>query len=183
VIYLNRVLAQLGSLKYRDQEQIAGQPRETTDSPRGLQSPLRHAWACAEEISRRAASGYGRAVEDASLLPLRISIGRHKKLMGARLLASPPSIWINKKDEKPSGIVEEHRYEALLEMITQKLCELKDPRSGQPIVPRVYRRNKLFHGPFANEAPDLILDWWSENSFSIKTNFPKDGDQPTLKIR
>jgi predicted AlkP superfamily phosphohydrolase/phosphomutase len=101
----------------------------------------------------------------------------------SEILASPPSIWINRKNEKPAGIVSEQEYEPLLKLITQKLSELKDPRTDQPVVQRVYRRSELFQGPFAKEAPDLILDWWSENAFSIKPSFPEDGDQPPLQIR
>ena len=101
----------------------------------------------------------------------------------SEILASPPSIWINKKSEKPAGIVSEEEYEPLLTLITQKLSELKDPRTGQSLVPRIYRRDELFHGPYAKEAPDLILDWWSENAFSIKPSFPEDGDQPVIQIK
>ena len=28
-----------------------------------------------------------------------------------------------------------------------------------------------------------MLDWWSENAFSIKPSFPEDGDKPALEIK
>jgi len=101
----------------------------------------------------------------------------------SEILASPPSIWINRKGEKPAGIVSDGEYDALLALITEKLSELKDPRNGRPVVSRVYRRDELFHGPFAKEAPDLILDWWSGSAFSVKPSFPEEGDQPPLQIK
>jgi predicted AlkP superfamily phosphohydrolase/phosphomutase len=182
VIYLNRFLAQLGLLKYREQDKSLVS-RVKQQAVRAVYKVLYSTLGSAQKKFLAALlPGTRERFEDAYTSFANIDWTATKAYC-SEMLASPPSIWINKKDEKPSGIVEEHEYEALLAMITQKLCELKDPRSGEPIVPRVYRRNELFHGPFANEAPDLILDWWSENSFSIKTSFPEDGDQPALKIR
>ena len=72
------------------------------------------------------------------------------------MLASPPSIWINLKGIKPQGIVDPAEYDALVEFIIEKLAELKDPRTGKPVINRVYRRNEIFHGPFAHEGADLV---------------------------
>jgi predicted AlkP superfamily phosphohydrolase/phosphomutase len=181
VVYLNRYLSQLGLLRYREQQK----------------SPLTKA----KEQAVRAVYKvlYGTLGPDqkkflAGLLPgLRerfegayTSFGNidwaNTKAYCSEILASPPSIWINKRNEKPAGIVSEEEYESLLALISEKLGELKDPRTGQPVVSRVYRRDELFHGPFAREAPDLILDWWSENAFSIKPSFPEENDQPPLQI-
>src|SRR5256714_15150823 len=64
-----------------------------------------------------------------------------------------------------------------------KLLELKDPRTGKPIIARVYRRDELFQGPFSDEAADLILDWWSEDSlFSTAPSLAKDRDKPAVII-
>src|SRR5207244_2420283 len=102
----------------------------------------------------------------------------------SEVLASPPSIWINLKGVKPLGIVDPAEYNALTDFITEKLRELKDPRTGEPIIARVYRRHELCHGPFAHSAADLILDWWSENSlFSTQPSFRKDGAKPAVVIR
>ena len=37
----------------------------------------------------------------------------------------------------------------------QKLGELQDPRTGEAIVKRVFRRDEIYHGPYREEAPDL----------------------------
>jgi predicted AlkP superfamily phosphohydrolase/phosphomutase len=100
------------------------------------------------------------------------------------VLASPPNVWINLKGVKPAGIVEPAEYSALTNFIIEKLGELKDPRTGKPIIARVYRRDELFHGPFSNEGADLIVDWWSEDSlFSTAPSFTKDRDKPVVIIR
>jgi predicted AlkP superfamily phosphohydrolase/phosphomutase len=102
----------------------------------------------------------------------------------SEVLASPPSIWINLKGIKPQGIVDPADYDALVNLIIAKLAELKDPRTGRPVINRVYRRDEIFHGPFSNEGADLVLDWWSENSlFSTQPSFPEDTDKPALIIR
>jgi predicted AlkP superfamily phosphohydrolase/phosphomutase len=182
VIYLNRFLAQLGLLKYREQKQSAlgaAKQRITRSAYKVLAGTL----------------GPDQKKFLAGLLP-----GMREKFEGAytsfanidwsatkaycsEILASPPSIWINRKNEKPAGIVSDEEYEPLLALITQKLGELKDPRNGGALVPRVYRRDELFHGPFAKEAPDLVLDWWSEKAFSVKPSFPEEGDKPSVEIK
>jgi predicted AlkP superfamily phosphohydrolase/phosphomutase len=102
----------------------------------------------------------------------------------SEVLASPPSIWINLKGVKPQGTVDPADYEDLVNFIIAKLAELKDPRNGKPVINRVYRREEIFHGPFADEGADLVLDWWSENSlFSTQPSFPEDTDKPALVIR
>src|SRR5262249_38707032 len=102
----------------------------------------------------------------------------------SEVLASPPSIWINLKGIKPQGIVDPAEYDALVEFIIDKLAELKDPRTGKPVINRVYRRNEIFQGPFSREGADLVLDWWSEDSlFSTEPSFPEDTGKPALIIR
>jgi predicted AlkP superfamily phosphohydrolase/phosphomutase len=114
---------------------------------------------------------------------VNIDWGRTKAYC-SEVLASPPSIWINLKGVKPAGIVEPAEYKALTDFIIAKLGELKDPRTGKPVIARVYRRDEIFHGPFSCEGADLVLDWWSEDSlFSTEPSFAKDRDKPAVIIR
>ena len=102
----------------------------------------------------------------------------------SEVLAAPPSIWINMKGVKSQGIVEPADYKPLTDFIIEKLGELKDPRTNKPIIARIYRREEIFHGPFADEGADLILDWWSEDSlFSTQPSFRRDRGKPTVMIR
>ncbi len=182
VLYLNRYLAQLGLLKYRTR----------SDSPLKRLSK----WVKRSVYSvLQSTLGPAQKKFLAGLLP-----GMREKFEGAytsfadidwsgtkaycsEVLASPPSIWINRRGLKPSGIVTDEEYDGLLTLITQKLLELKDPRTGTSIIPRIYRRDEVFQGAFAGEAPDLILDWWGSDGFSIKPSFPEDGAKPPMEIR
>jgi hypothetical protein len=102
----------------------------------------------------------------------------------SEVLAAPPSIWINLEGVKLSGIVGPTEYPELIEFIIKKVRELKDPRTGQPVVARVYRREDLFHGPFAAEGADLIIDWWNEDSLhGTEPSFAEERDDPPLVIR
>jgi len=182
VVYLNRFLAQHGLLKYRAQKSSALK-RLKQGVQRAVYSLLQGSLGPAQ---KKFLSG---------LLP-----GMREKFEGAytsfadidwtgtkaycsEVLASPPSIWINRVGEKPSGIVKDEEYESLLAFITEKIAEMKDPRTGKAVIPRVYRRNEIFQGPYAGEAPDLVLDWWGEEGFSISPSFPEDSAKPPLEIR
>ncbi|MBU7000285.1 MAG: alkaline phosphatase family protein [Theionarchaea archaeon] len=56
------------------------------------------------------------------------------------------SIWLLKKDE------------ATLNEIEKRIRNLKDPGTGEPIITRVYRKDQLFHGPWEENAPDLMVE-------------------------
>ena len=181
VVYLNRFLAQLGLLTYQVRNQSA--------FGRAKQQVVRAAYKLLygtlgpqqKKFLAGLLPGVRERFEGAYTSFANIDWAATKAYC-SEILASPPCIWINKKAEKPAGIVSEEEYEPLLAEISQKLGELKDPRTGERIISRVYRRDELFHGPFAKEAPDLILDWWSANAFSAKPSFPEEGDQPPVQI-
>jgi predicted AlkP superfamily phosphohydrolase/phosphomutase len=182
-IFLNRYLAQLGLLHYKQ----------------SAVSPLRSLW---NKILRAGFSALRATLNSRQKSKLAEMFPKlHKKSELAyssftsidwtrtkaycsEVLASPPSIWINLKGVKPQGIVEPADYDSLVTHIIEKLGELKDPRTGLPVINRVYRRHEVFHGPFAHEGADLILDWWSENSlFSTQPSFPEETNNPPLVIR
>jgi predicted AlkP superfamily phosphohydrolase/phosphomutase len=182
-IYLNRYLAQLGLLHY-DKKATSGLYhfvkklmrfgfsllRSTLSSRQ--KSWLAHLFPNLHQKSEMAYSSF-----------TDIDWTRTKAYC-SEVLAAPPSILINLKGVKPQGIVDPAEYDQLLSYIIDKLAELKDPRTGKPVINRIYRRDELFHGPFAHESADLILDWWSEDSlFSTLPSFPEDTHKPALVIR
>jgi hypothetical protein len=101
----------------------------------------------------------------------------------SEVLAAPPSISINLKGVLPNGIVEPHEYEALRDYISAKVSELRDPRDGSLIVPRVYKREEVFQGPYASEGADLILDWWTDKAFATDVSHADTKDEPVVRIR
>jgi predicted AlkP superfamily phosphohydrolase/phosphomutase len=188
-LFLNRYLHHLGLLHYRKDENGERQRRGRLGKIKlkilqGAYSFLRSSLSSRQKsllaetfprLRKRAELAYTSFVD--------IDWTRTKAFC-SEVLASPPNIWINLKGIKPRGIVEPEEYGELTDFIIEKLGEIKDPRSGKPIIARVYRREELFHGPFSNEAADLIIDWWSEDSlFSTAPSLAKDRDKPAVIIR
>jgi predicted AlkP superfamily phosphohydrolase/phosphomutase len=60
--------------------------------------------------------------------------------------------------ERPPDIVlGSAAYEELREELAVGLVALRDPATGEPVLERVYRREELYHGPYTELAPDLVL--------------------------
>ena len=187
-MFLNRYLHHLRLLHYRKDENGAGDGRFGLRKIKlkilqGAYSFLRSSLSSRQKsllaetfpaLRKRAELAYTSFVD--------IDWSRTKAFC-SEVLASPPNIWINLKGIKPRGIVEPAEHRALTDFIMAKLLELKDPRTGKPIIARVYRRDELFQGPFSDEAADLILDWWSEDSlFSTAPSLAKDRHKPAVII-
>jgi len=67
-------------------------------------------------------------------------------------------VYINLAGVRPQGIVQPgQEYEEIKRSIEQAALSLRDPRTGQPLVERVYRRDEIYSGPYLDRAPDLIV--------------------------
>jgi predicted AlkP superfamily phosphohydrolase/phosphomutase len=65
---------------------------------------------------------------------------------------------VNRKGRDHGGIVEtKDDYDRVREEIRSKLQKLRDPDTGDPFVERIYNREELFHGPYVENAPDLVF--------------------------
>lgn len=72
----------------------------------------------------------------------------------------PPveGIMINVVGRQPEGCVQAgEEYEAIRTRILEEVRNLRDPRTGEPIVLEVYRREELYRGERIEMAPDIIL--------------------------
>ncbi|PYV57529.1 MAG: hypothetical protein DMG98_10210 [Acidobacteria bacterium] len=181
VVYLNRYLAQLGLLYYREDKSSALE-KLGKRIVRGSYTLLRNALSSRQKSFLAYKLPALRKRFETAFTSFSQIDWRRTKAYCSEVLASPPSIWINLKGVKPFGIVEQGEYESLLEFIRSKLRELKDPRTNEPIIKRIFRRDEIFHGPFSNEAADLILDWWKESEFSTSPSFPEDTERPAVEI-
>ncbi len=86
-------------------------------------------------------------------------------------------IWINLKDKMPQGIVKQGKeYDKLIEDITSRLKELKNPETGEKLINKVFRKEEVFSGPYLPFAPDLIIPWWEKPyvQFSAENSFAND---------
>jgi predicted AlkP superfamily phosphohydrolase/phosphomutase len=71
-------------------------------------------------------------------------------------------IFLNLKGRQPDGCVEPADARALLDEIKAGLSRIPHPETGEPLVEHVYERDELYHGPYADKAPDLTVvlkDW------------------------
>ena len=182
-IFLNRYLAQLGLLHYK-QSAVSPLRKLGTRILRAGFSALRSTLSSRQKSKLAELFPTLRKQSELAYSSFTAIDWSRTKAYCSEVLASPPSIWINLKGVKPQGIVAPADYDSLVTFITEKLAQLKDPRNGRPVINRVYRRDEVFHGPFAHEGADLILDWWNENSlFSTEPSFPEETDKPALVIR
>jgi predicted AlkP superfamily phosphohydrolase/phosphomutase len=69
------------------------------------------------------------------------------------------SVWINLQGRDAQGIVAPGaEYEGLRDQIIAAAADLRDPRTGEALIERAYRREELYHGPHANLEPDVVLE-------------------------
>ena len=181
-IFLNRYLAQLGLLHYHENGKSGVR--------RVAQKILRNGFSLLRRSLPPRQKGYLAELfptlrQKAELVYTSFSSidWSRTKAYCSEVLAATPYIWINLKGVRPTGIVEPAEYPRLVDFIIEKLAELKDPRTGERVIARVYRRDEIFHGPFSDQAADLVLDWWSEDSqLSTEPSFREESDQPPLVI-
>jgi predicted AlkP superfamily phosphohydrolase/phosphomutase len=65
-------------------------------------------------------------------------------------------IRINMEGREPLGTVSRKDYEAVRDEIIERLSEVKDPDTGEKIIDKVYRREEIYHGPYLEDAPDIL---------------------------
>ncbi len=69
-------------------------------------------------------------------------------------------LYINLKGREPRGVVEPGtERDSLLKEITEKLLAVRDPKTGEQVIRRVYRAEEVYSGPALQEAPDLIIGY------------------------
>jgi predicted AlkP superfamily phosphohydrolase/phosphomutase len=159
-IHLNLWLAQQGLLTFHP-----------TGSPRSLRRMTK--WLAARAVERSKQALYGR-VSFSTLARLRhLWPDRLRTTLGEESFFSAidwsstlayyeevrGNIWINLRGRDPQGIVEPgEAYETLRSRIIETLPGLRDPRSGQPLIKRVWRREERFSGPYVERFPDLVVE-------------------------
>jgi len=69
-------------------------------------------------------------------------------------------LYINRKDREENGIVEEGpEKDALLDEISKKLLEVRDPKNGERVISSVYKASEIYRGPYLKNAPDLLIGY------------------------
>lgn len=66
---------------------------------------------------------------------------------------------VNVRGRDPMGTVDpQNEYEQLREHVISSLYDLTDSETGEKVVKRVYRKEELYRGPYAEEGPDLVFE-------------------------
>jgi predicted AlkP superfamily phosphohydrolase/phosphomutase len=68
-------------------------------------------------------------------------------------------IFLNLKGREALGIVPAAEADALKQEIASKLKEFRDPKTGEPMIARVYDRSEIYQGSKAADAPDLVIGY------------------------
>ena len=66
-------------------------------------------------------------------------------------------VYLNRAGREGQGIVTPEEAGGLLDRLAGELGRLTDPATGRPVIRRIYRREELYAGPYADQAPDLVL--------------------------
>ncbi|MFI5271416.1 MAG: alkaline phosphatase family protein [Ktedonobacterales bacterium] len=70
----------------------------------------------------------------------------------------PGRIFVNLAGREPAGSVQPGaEYERVCEALASELLAMRDPDDGALMVERVYRRDEIYHGESAANAPDLVV--------------------------
>lgn len=179
-IYLNRYLAELGLLTYR-QNGATGAGGLLSQAVRGMDRRIRG--ALSSDQKKRLARLFPklRTKWEASLTAFNAIEWGSTKAYCSEVLASPANIWINVKGRQPEGTVDPGaEYRELVDFLSERLLALKDPETGRRVVERVLRKDEVYEGPYLDQAPDLLLAWWEGKGFSAKTSLPQDQGKPVV---
>jgi predicted AlkP superfamily phosphohydrolase/phosphomutase len=68
-------------------------------------------------------------------------------------------LYLNLRGRERDGVVNLADRDQLLRDISEKLLDVRDPESGQPIIARVYRADEIYKGEFVKDAPDLLIGY------------------------
>jgi predicted AlkP superfamily phosphohydrolase/phosphomutase len=66
-------------------------------------------------------------------------------------------IFLNVEGHRPQGAIPAREYERERERLRDLLGKLRDPRSGEAIVERVFTRDEIYSGQELTNAPDLLV--------------------------
>ena len=87
-------------------------------------------------------------------------IARRKKAFAL----DPGRIYINQKDKYPAGSIETGDKEACLRELEGLFSSLEV--DGKKVMKYIYRKEKIYSGPYLENAPDLVLV--AEKGFNLK---------------
>ena len=89
-------------------------------------------------------------------LPQPVSWSRTRAYTSVR--STGEGISVNLAGREPFGIVDPGDFDRVRDEVGERVGSFVDPRTGKRPVARVWRREEIFKGRHADEAPDLLLE-------------------------
>jgi predicted AlkP superfamily phosphohydrolase/phosphomutase len=154
-VHLNAILEREGYLKFK---------RNPASQAKHLMFRLGISASSAERIAHR--------LNLWKLFHYKVARGKRAAVTGATFLSYQDVDWsrtravamgylgqvfLNVRGHRPQGVVAPEDYEAERRELRRILEGLEDPRSGQPMVDRVWAREEIYSGEQITHAPDLIV--------------------------
>jgi predicted AlkP superfamily phosphohydrolase/phosphomutase len=91
-------------------------------------------------------------------VPLPQSVNWAKTRAYTSVRSTGEGISVNLAGREPDGIVDPADFEKVRDEVAERVGAFVDPRTGNRPVGRIWRREEIFKGKFADEAPDLLLE-------------------------
>ena len=147
---LNQLLAQLGFLRYR---QRGGQPRSQLLKSALLFGRKLIPYRLQDPLARIFPRLHGQAIHEARFSGVDWS---HTQVFAGQ---HGGKVYINLERREAEGIVPIEDYDPLRERIRGILLNLTDPATGSHVIRAVHRREDVYHGPYVEQAADLLIEW------------------------
>ncbi len=76
-------------------------------------------------------------------------------------------LYLNLKGRESRGVVDAASYQQVLDELERDLLEMVDPKTGRKPVSLVIQPRRDYHGPFADQGPDILVgyDWGYRTSW------------------
>ena len=90
------------------------------------------------------------------------------------------NVRINLHGRQPEGVVPPEDYHLVREHVRNILMNLTDPDTGRRLVRTVHNREDLYHGPYTDQADDLLIEW---EAGSLRNGICYDAEGKRIIIR
>ncbi len=172
MLHLNRALAELGLLSFRERRPSVGAARLAKDAALRLLSP---------KLRDRAFRAAGMLLP--SLIESRarfgaIDLGRTPAFSDE--LNYFPAVWLNVRGRDPAGTIDPEALDATRRRVSDALRSLRDPVTGREVIAEVTPREALFEGPHVGRAPDLLLTFAPTETGHTWNLMPSRGGGPAF---
>jgi predicted AlkP superfamily phosphohydrolase/phosphomutase len=137
-VHMDRLLAKLGFLDFSATNAIFG--------------PMQ--WGPVRALARKVYDALG--LHGKVALPQAVDWSRTRAYTSVR--STGEGISVNLAGREPEGTVRPEEFDRVRDEVAERVGSFVDPRTGQRPVARVWRREEVFKGRFAELAPDLLLD-------------------------